>query len=486
MRRCLILVVLGAVVLAGCGSSSSGSSNTLGTELSYISPSSPYVVSIETDPNGAAIKGVNALAARFSFASLGVAALKQKLQQSGINYDADLRPLFGNPVVLAVSSAPSVSNAASTSAVVVWVTKDAGKLKTLITKTVPGAHSVGSRDGATIYQGKGSGAFALDGATLITATSLDLVNAALDRHAHGGGITSAQFSTAMSGLPQDALIKTFGNLTTALSQPSTANARHIPWVAAFKGYAATVTASSAGLAFDFHLDTTGASLTTSQLPFAPGTTAPGFAGSLPITVGIHDPAQIAAFVESAQQVSSPSSYATFLRRQAVLRAKTGADLNSLIALLTGDLIISSDTKTTMGRVTVTDPTAAAQTLTKLLTAPKALFKTATSVTKTGDFYTVNESGGTTVNIGLVGNQLVVGKATQAQLQQFAAETPTPAAGAKGTFAFRVGLVPLLQLTLGGSQVPPTIRAVLGSLGDITGWAAASPSGITGNASIAVK
>ena len=169
MRRCLILVVLGAIVLAGCGSSSSGSSSPLNAELSYLPSGSPFVLTLETDPGGAAIKGVNALAGRFSFASLGVAALKQKLQQSGINYDADLHPLFGNPVALAVTG-PKVSGVSGTDALVVWVTKDAGKLKSLVTKTVPGRAS--DRDARWRHAVSGqaaSGAFALDGATLIAA-----------------------------------------------------------------------------------------------------------------------------------------------------------------------------------------------------------------------------------------------------------------------------------------------------------------------------
>ena len=361
MRRCVILAVLGASVLAGCGSGSSSSSNPVNTELSYLPSGSPYVLTIETDSNGSAIKGVNALVGRFGFASLGVAALKSKLQQSGINYDADLRPLFGNPLAIAITT-PKLGGVSTTSAVIVWVTKDAGKLKSLITKAVPGARTAGSRDGATLYRANGSGAFAVDGATLIAASSQALVNAALDRHAHGGGITAEQYSHALAGLPENALVKVWGDLSSVLSQPSVASARRIPWVAALKGYSATITASSAGLSFDYHLDTTGAPLTTSQLPFAAGSTAPGFAGAMPITFSIHDPAQIATFIEAAEQTSSPSSYAAFLKREAAVRAKTGIDLNSLIKLLTGDLIISSDTKTTLGRVTVNDPAAAAATL----------------------------------------------------------------------------------------------------------------------------
>jgi hypothetical protein len=484
MRRLLILVVVGAVALAGCGSSSSGSSSPVNTELSYLPVNSSFVATIETDPNGAAIKGANALISRFSFGGLAMAALKQKLQQQGINYDADLRPLFGNPVALAVTG--SVSGVSNTAALVVWITKDAAKLKSLITKAVSGSHSVGSHEGVTLYEGKGAGAYAVDSATLISGTSLALVTAALDRHAHGGGITSSQYRNAMSGLPQDALVKTFGNLTGALSQASAANARKVPWVAALKAYSATVTAGSAGLSFDFHLDTTGGSLTTAQLPFAPGTTAPGFAGSLPITFAVHDPAEIASFIESAQQVTSPAGYADFLKRQAVTRAKTGVDLNSLIKVLTGDLVISSDTKMTMGRVGVTDSTTAAQTLAKLVSVPRALDSSARSVTKIGDFYEIKDSKGSVTRIGIVGSQLVVGNASAAALQQFASETPAPAAGAKGSVAFRIGLVPLLQLAMHSNSVPQAAQAILTSLGDITGWASSSTSGITGDATIAVK
>jgi hypothetical protein len=442
------------------------------------------VLTIETDPNGAAIKGVNDLAGQFPFAQLGMAALKSKLQQQGINYDTDLHPLFGNPIAIALVS--SNLSTSGTQAVVVWTTKDAGTLKSLITKTTKGVHQGGSHDGATLYASNGSGAFALDGATLIAASTQQLLTAALDRHAHGGGITTDQYSKAFTSLPQNGVIKVFGNLSSVLSQPSAANARRVPWVAALKAYAATVTASSSGLRVDFHLDTTGAPLTTAQLPFASGTTAPAFAGSLPITVSVHDPAQIVAFIESAQQVSSPSSYAAFVKRQAALRAKTGTDLNSLVKLLTGDLIVSSDTKTTMGRVTVTDPAAAAQTLAKLMTAPKALSTTATGVTKTGSFYRVKQKDGTVLTLGVVGDQLVVGQATVAQLQQFAAATPTPAAGAQGTVAFKIALASLIGLATHGQQLPQEVQPILSSIGDLTGWAASSTSGLTGNATVAVK
>lgn len=208
---------------------------------------------------------------------------------------------------------------------------------------------------------------------------------------------------------------------------------------------------------------------------------------MPITFSIHDPAQIATFIEAAEQTSSPSSYAAFLKREAAVRAKTGIDLNSLIKLLTGDLIISSDTKTTLGRVTVNDPAAAAATLSKLASAPSGLFKSTSRVTKVGHFYVIRQPSGSRLLIGLVGNQLVVGKGTPAQLQSFATAPASPASGAKGAVAFRIGLASLVQLALhSGSQSSQIAQTLLTSLSDFTGWASASPSGITGDATIAVK
>ena len=103
---------------------------------------------VATDPNGSAIHGVNALLGQFPFASLGIGALKQKLQQSGINYDGDVKPLFGNPIVISLSSigVPSTStltHPASSDALIVWQTKDGDKLKSLLKQVAPGLHQTG-------------------------------------------------------------------------------------------------------------------------------------------------------------------------------------------------------------------------------------------------------------------------------------------------------------------------------------------------------
>src|SRR5205085_6427121 len=130
--------------------------------------------------------------------------------------------------------------------------------------------------------------------------------------------------------------------------------------------------TSAGLALRYRVDTSGGALTSSQLPFAPGSTAPGLAGTMPIVVGVHNPAHVIAFLESALQATAAGKYSAFRGRQAALRQRTGVDFNSLAHLLTGDLIIDSDLHTTMARATVSNAGAARRVLAKLASAPPRL------------------------------------------------------------------------------------------------------------------
>ena len=483
MRRVLVMGLLCALAVAGCGSSSAGSASPVTTELSYFPASSPFVMSVVTDPNSPAVTGAHALIDRFPVASFGESALMAKLSQEGIDYQSEIRPLFGNPIMFGLTDLGLSTKSGTSGFLAVWVTKDGGKLSALI-KKLGGFHAAGSHDGATLYQAGGSTTFAVDGATLVVGPSPAEVDAALDRHAHAGGITSSQFAQAFTGLPQNSLIHAFGNLAGVLARPSAAKARQVPWVAALRGYATSISANSSGLTFQYRLDTTGRPLTAAQVPLAPATTPPSLAGALPISAGIEDPAHIIAFAEAAERASSRAGYAKFLKRQATIRAKTGVDLNSLLKLATGSLLISSDTHATMGRVGLSDPTAAATGLAKLMTQPRSVFTEPTSVRRLGGgFYAVRGSH-QTIMVGVVADQLLVGKATPAQLRAFAAAPATSAPGTQGSVAFRIALIQLLNTTM-KHGVPKTVQAVLSSLGDITGWAAASTSALTGSATLAV-
>lgn len=483
--RHLILLLVGGLLLVGCGGSSSSSkpADPRLKEVSYFPSGSPFVMSIATNPNATSIKQAQQLEGRYPLAAFGQVALMSKLQQLGIDYQTDIRPLFGNPISVGATT-QTLSGTASRQFLVVWVTKDATKLQSLA-KKLGALHPAGSRDGATLYSTGGSATLALDGATLLFAPTSAAVVAALDRHAHGGGITEEEYARETSGLPQNSVIEVFGNLTNVLAQPGAATARQVPWVAALRGYGASISATSTGITFRYHLDTTGRSLSTSQLPFAPGSATVGLLNGAPISVGVHDPAHIVSFIETVAQTANPASYATFQKREAAVRAKTGVDLTSFAKLLSGDLIVSSDTIRTIGRVGVTDAAVASRDLRKLMSSSSGLVAKGKSVRRLpGGFYAVAE-GKRRIDIGIVGNQLVAGTAGPAALRGFASLPAISASGTQGAVAFRVALSDVIRMTL--KHAPPKIvQTILGSLGDLTGWSSASPDGIDGSATLAIK
>jgi hypothetical protein len=486
VRRTLFPLIGAVVALAGCGSSSSSSqsaSSPAATELSYFASGTPFVMTIATDPGSSAVSGAQDLIGRFPLAGFGLQAVQSKLAQLGIDYSSQIKPLLGNPLAVGVPGSSISTTSTSVPVLAVFVSSSASQLKSLVKKVLAGVPSAGTRDGASLYR-LGSAELAVDGATVLLGDA-GSVPAALDRHIHGGGITAAQFAAATSSLPRNTLMEAFGSLVDVLSRPSAASARRIPWISAIRSYGATLSASSSGLTLRYRLDTGGHALTSRQVPIASGTAAPRLVTGAPIATGIHDPAQIVTFAEAAAQAVDPSGYASFLKHAGRFKTKTGVDLNSVASLLTGDLDIDSDTHTTVGRATVSDPSEMAQALSKLAHASSGVFKRGASMAGVGGgFYAIREPA-VTITVGVVGNQLVAGRATVAQLRSFATAPTTAAAGAQGSVAFRIGLLDLLKLTL--TQAPPAIvQTLLNSIGDITGSAAASPSALTGSASVAVK
>jgi hypothetical protein len=483
VRRLIALVVLAAALLAGCGSSSSAPKKADPTSvvLSYFPSGTPFVLTVATDPNSVAVKQSQTLESKLPVIGFTRASLISRLRGLGIDYQADVRPLLGNPIAVGATT-PTLSGGASSQFLGAWVTNNASKLKALIAKLhLPAA---GSRDGAQLYSAGGA-AFALDGATVLFGGSPATVDAALDRHAHGGGVSDAERASETAGLPSGSALEAFGSLANVLSAPRSAKARRVPWVAAIRGYGVAVSSTSSGLAIRYRLDTTGGPLTSAELPIAGGTTPPNLAGDLPIQVALRDPAQVALFAERAEQATSPATYAKFLAREAKFKRKTGLDLNSLVGQLTGDLIIESDTHTTIGRATVSNPQVVAGDLRKLVAAPNSFFKASTRFNSLGGGLYQVKAPRMTLTFGVIADQLVVGKATPAQIRSFASAPRTPASAGSGSLIFKVALAELVRSKL---KHPATAaeQAVLNLLGDVTGSSSASPSALSGNATLSLR
>ncbi|MGH2891228.1 MAG: hypothetical protein ACRDNJ_16550, partial [Solirubrobacteraceae bacterium] len=300
------MAALAALAIAACGGAGASGSSPSTQALSYFPASSPLVMTIATDPHSQAIKQTMALEHRFPAYTAVATALFAEMSRMGIDYNKDVRPLFGNPVALGAAGASGLSGNGAKHFLVAWVTKSASDLAQLIGK-LHHIHSVGSHDGAKLYS-NGSSIAAVDGPTVLVSGSVTDIDAALDRHAHGSGLTSADVARETTGIPSGGLITVFGNLTGALSSSQSATARKVPWVAAIRGYGVSIDAAHSGLHLSYHIDTGGRSLSVSQLPIASGTTSPGLAGSMPIQASLRDPGQTINFILSAIQATNPAEY----------------------------------------------------------------------------------------------------------------------------------------------------------------------------------
>lgn len=475
------------LLAGGCGSSTSPTvSSPLATELSYFPAGSPFVGAIATNPQGAAVLNAKALIGAFPLSQLGIAALESQLGTIGIDYQSDIEPLYGNPVAFGLLHVPGAVSVSGSDFLAVWVTKSASKLGALMKKLPRGLTPSGAFDGATLYHRAGSPTtIAVDGATAVLGSSVAEIDAALNRHAHGGGITSTDFSNAMGPLPQDALIRAFGSLTASLSTPQTATARKVRWIAAVRSYAATISAASTGLTARFRIDTSGGALTTADLPIAGGTAPPTLAGTLPIAVGVRDPAQSVNFIVAALQAADPSAYAQFAKGESAVKGKTGYDLQTFAGLLTGNMVVETDTRMTMGRADVSDPASAAKQLALLPRFVRYIHGIRDVSRAPGGFYAITLERGKSVNLGMVGNELVAGAATPAQLRAFATAPATPTLNAQGSLAFRISLLDVLRIVM--KSAPSSIlQGFLSTLGALTGSASAAPGALTGKVTLAVK
>ena len=485
-----VVAVLLAVALAACGASSGPARSTAAggtvssaeaTELSYIAPGAPFIAAIATSGKSLLSGTSSGLLNSNPSAASFLALLNGRLGQLGLSYAHDIKPLFGNPVMLAIGT-PAAGTKQPT-VLAVWETASQAALTKLVGK-LPFLQSSATIAGAKVYPLGSRAALAIDGPTILISQNSQQLQLALERHGQHAGFSTSEYSRLAGTLGANRRVTFVGDLASILSTPKVATARRVPWVAALRGYGVVVSGSSSQVSFNFRIDTGGAPLTADDLPLAPSAGTPQLAGQMPITVGFSDPAHTWKFIETAAQLTGAKGFAKFLSRQATVKAKTGANLDDLVSQFTGAAIIGSDTVTTIGRVQVADGQKAASTLAALAKDPSDALQAVASAHALGSgLYQVTQQHGKPLILGVIGNEFVIGAGSLAAIRSFAT-APATAAPGSGSLAFRISLPQLLQMKLHTSS--PIASLLLGRLGDITGGASNTTSAMTGAATLALK
>jgi hypothetical protein len=488
VRRLLIpILVLLALIAAGCGSSDSGSS--LSAELKYVPKDAPLVIAFDVDRDGKQWKQVNELIGKFPFGGQVKGQFKTAFdQRSGLDYDKDLKPLLTGDVALAITAAPQ--GGGDPPFIVAWKVKDSNAALRLV-KT--GATKSGSVDDTDVYRSKsGAGYAAVKDSTILAASTQDEIAAAFKR-ADGEHLSEGDFESSLGDLPKDSLMRMTGDLQALLaSSPNAAAARKIKWLAALRTFGFVVTAEKDGLSLAFDVKTDSSGLSAADLPLAEGDAAPPVvrrAGE--VGFAVRDLAQSVKFGEAAAQVTDAAGYAKYQRDKAKLGKQLGVDVDrDLIGQLTGNTTFSvSLDGQVAARADLRDPAAAEATLKKI--APKLVKlskgkSVGLSTPKNGKgFYALAQANGDKVVFGVVGKSFVLAS-DAARAAQFAGQSPSLVPGAKGAAVVASDARALANAIAQKQGQGTAAQIVTGALGDLVGSAKATTSNLSGKLKLEIK
>ena len=486
---CVSAVAVGFAA-SGCGSDS-GSSGT-GKALAYIPANTPFAIQIDTDGSDGQYKALDGIINRFPGADTIKALIKSQLTMGvkGVDFDKDIKPLLGNQAVVAATDATSFLSPSSDAGFVAALqVSDKGALDDLIKKTH--AQKRGEVGGATVYQ-EADTYFGVNDDVFVVSGSRESLEQALKRADGGDHLSSDDFESGLSGLPKDALARVYVNVQDLLTQSEGARkARRIEWVNSLRTVGLTISAHEKSIDVDFNAVTKG-DLSDEDLPLPSGD-EPAKVIKRPgeIGVGLRNPSHLISFIETALQAVDPKTFGEFQQGKAVIAAKLGLDLDKdVIAQLTGNLSVSFNLSGDFAaRADVKDPAAFTKTVDKIAKALPQLGSTlgVESVTRSGDLYRVQLSGGSDLFFGMAGDSLVVGS-DAARAHAIANAQPESVEGAKGSVVVRAdaeGIARQLlakiapQFGLPAALVPVFAKP----FDELRGWVTTETGGLKGKLSL---
>ncbi len=373
MRRSLSILALPACLLAaalpGCGGDDE-SAGPLAAGLAYLPADSPFALALDTDLEGDQYKALDSIIGKFP---LGDKTVRELLADelaapgSGVDFESDVEPILGNPVVVGASDVASFTgDTGGDDFVAALQADDQDALDALVDKTK--AEQTGEAGGATKYEDGGT-LFAVKDDTVVLAGDEQLLDQALERAEGDEGLSEDDFNAALDGLPDEALARVYGNLQELVaSDPETEAARKVKWVDALRTLGLTASASDDGVRMEFNVRTDSEGLTDEDLPMAAGNESPPVI-SRPgeIGFGLRDPSQVINFAEAAGQSIDPSGYGDYEQAKQTLDSRLEIDIDEdLIGQLTGDMSASVSLDGKFGvRASPKDARAFEQTLAKL-------------------------------------------------------------------------------------------------------------------------
>ena len=484
----LVLVALIALV-AGCGGDDTSGSggDRLGEALGYMPANSVVVVAFDTDVKGDQYRNVDGMLKKFPFGGQIKSQLEQSINQRGVSYEKDIKPLLGAPAVLGTADPASISNSSDNGGPDKWVVafpgKDGDKLRDFVKKDGDEAGQVG---GETAYK-SGSMLLVVKGDTMVGSEDRGQLEAALKRADDGSGMKKDRFNAAFQGLPEKALVKSWVDVQALLgSDPQAAAARKVKYLGAMRVSGQTLSADADGVALDAFLATEDVGL--ADLPIAPGPEPPRVVRRKgDIGFAVRDLRQSIRFAEGVGKVVDPAGFARYQKDKESARKDAGVDVDKdVIDKLAGAAYLSVDLDgQTAFRADVDDPQALRAALGKL--GKSGGFGKLKLKKGPRDFYDGVGENGTPFVIGMAQDRLVIAPDEQRALEMAALE-PRPVAGARGAAAANADGKAIANQVIEqkGGQGALGSSLFTGPLGSLDGWMRAEANGLRAHVKLKVE
>jgi hypothetical protein len=485
------LISAAALAFAGCGGDDEAAS-PLDESLGYLSEDAGFAFVASTDLDD--YEDLRQILDKFPFAGRAEDLLEQSISQAGVDFEQDVKPLLGNPVVIGTDdNASFVDSGSDTPFVLALETQDAGKLEDLATKDTRDA---GESEGYDIYQGQDDDTWlAIKDEVLVLSDTEETLKNALAQRGEDDRLTEDDVDSAFQDLPEDAPLKAYANVKALLAaSPGSEKALEVEWVDHIETFGLAADASDDGIALDWSLRTDPEGLTDDDLPLASGAQAPQLLerdeGSAEIALALRDPSQVVDFALATAKLVDPAGYAEFQSGKQQAGRRLGVDIDEdVLAQLTGDVsaVISVDGKFGV-RAELEDPAAFERTLGKVVDRLPRLSDDIAIAKAGGRFYTLSSDDGEQYALGVAEGALVV--ASDLPLASQVATRPlVDAEGQEGAFvgaadAEQVANAALARLAGGVQGLGGSLFT--GPLGDLLTSASASTDGLTGRLELKIE
>jgi hypothetical protein len=321
--------------------------------------------------------------------------------------------------------------------------------------------------------GKGAAAAKRDSVVVVAPSQQDLRSALNAARGPAARYARSTFDKRFAGLPARSSARVAFDPQTLIEQraPKLAGTK---WARSLRDGAAVLTASGSELRVPFKVSADPVGLTPDDLPIATGATAPQARGNAPLTIGVRDPAHTLGFARAAGLLPALDFV---------------DDLPGLVRPNLGDLgpngTITSASPSDLSHLTLRseppDPGDWSRKLSLINTIgdiAKRVGGSGFGIEHRGSDYAFRQDGEVVARAAVYGNALVLSNDPKANLQRAAvapaAPTPNGAAGA---------LTARLRSSALATQIPALVRA---RLGDLTAWARAELTGVTGELRLAVR